>query len=388
MNKNMIKLSLLICFVFLGMLIPVYGTEDIRKSDTGLEYEEVLKIIDNNTATNPDLLNELSKQDNILAVYGTIPKKSSGVESYEWWLTLDSVAKSISKDEELLNSQYFSGIGAYTAGYLFIQILEENKDFVKTEDLEAMKKIVEKHAEMYGIQDVPLVIKVVKPAISFAANPNSYVKNPLGGLHIETNTSGGTLGYAVKFQNNFSKKGMVTVAHVLHFTSRPVYQSTSGIGSHLLGTPTSMNNSYDCVFIPETNTRKAQPYICDGAGNDLKVVGSAGSVSHNMLVEKSGSYSGFSQGYYIGTLYRQNFSIPSSNYTVETVGILEEKNYNPNLTVQKNVSIKGDSGGPVFSKFGSNAVMFGILEGGDGNGTAYFVYCNDIRDSLGVVPLT
>lgn len=386
--EKKIKLCLLVCIVLIGMLIPVYGAEDIRKSDTGLEEEQVLKIIDSNTATNPDLLNELVKQDDILAVYGTIPKKGDGVESYEWWLTLDSVAKSISEDKELLNSQYFAGIGAHTDGYLYIQISDENKDFVKNEDLEAMKKIVYNHAEMQNIKDVPLAFKVVKPAISFATNPNSFVKNPIGGLHIETNTSGGTLGYAARFQNNTSKKGVVTVGHVLHFTSRPVYQCTVGTSSHLLGTPSLMNNSYDCVFIPESSTRKVKPYLCDGAGNDLKVTGLTGSVSNNMLVEKSGSYSGFSQGYFKGTLYQQRFTTSTLNYTVASVGVLEEKNYNPDLEVQTNVSIPGDSGGPVFSKFGSNAIMFGILEGGDGEGTAYFVFCTDVRDSLGVVPLT
>ncbi|MDR2944912.1 MAG: hypothetical protein LBU81_07550 [Methanosarcinales archaeon] len=155
-----------------------------------MEYEEVLKIVDKKTAANPDLLNELSKQDDILAVYGTIPEKSGGAESYEWWLTLDSVAQSISEGKELMNSPYFSGIGAHTDGYLYIQILDEYKDFVKDEDLESMKKIVDKYAEMQNIKDVPLAFEIVPRAMPFAANPNSYVENPSDGLHIEANMIG------------------------------------------------------------------------------------------------------------------------------------------------------------------------------------------------------
>lgn len=34
MNRNIMKLSFLLCLALIGMLLPVYGAEDIRKSDT------------------------------------------------------------------------------------------------------------------------------------------------------------------------------------------------------------------------------------------------------------------------------------------------------------------------------------------------------------------
>ncbi|MDR2943983.1 MAG: S1 family peptidase [Methanosarcinales archaeon] len=151
-----------------------------------------------------------------------------------------------------------------------------------------------------------------------------------------------------------------------------------------------MSVPYDTIFVPQTTSRQVRPYIYDGAGNDLKVTGLTGSVSNNMLVEKSGITSGFTQGYYQGSLY-DTITISYNNSqgfnTLERVGVLYEKDYNANVTGTQNISYPGDSGGPIFSKFGNNAIIFGTLAGGDGEGTVSFIYGTDIRDELGVVPL-
>ncbi|MDR2943984.1 MAG: hypothetical protein LBU81_02705 [Methanosarcinales archaeon] len=178
MNNKTAKLSLLIFLIFVGFIVPAFATEDMRESDTGLEYEEVVKILEQSTPTTPDSLYELLKQDNVLAVYGKIPLKE-GIDSYEWWLKLEEVAESLANDKEFDKYDYTAGIGSHTDGYIYIQILEKNKESIKSQELDTIKKYVEKHAEMHGIKDVPLVIKVVKPMITFATNPNSYVANPL-----------------------------------------------------------------------------------------------------------------------------------------------------------------------------------------------------------------
>jgi hypothetical protein len=180
-----IKQVFLISLIFIAFAIPVYAVEDIRESDTGLEYEQILEIIESGTPTNPNLLNELSKQDNILAVYGTIPKKDSK-EAYEWWLALDKVAESLAKDKEFIEYEYIEGIGADTDGYIYIQILEKNKDLIKSQELETIKKYVDKHSEMQNIENIPLAIKIVKPARAFETNPNSGVSNPIERIQIIT----------------------------------------------------------------------------------------------------------------------------------------------------------------------------------------------------------
>ena len=129
--------------------------------------------------TNPDLLSELSEREDVLAVFGTIPKKESGAVSFGWWLTVDSIAASLARGGELHEiTPHVDGVGARTEGYLVIHISEANRDLVTTEDLESMKRIVAVYAEKQNVQDMPLVFKVRGPALAFPGPPPDPSTNP------------------------------------------------------------------------------------------------------------------------------------------------------------------------------------------------------------------
>lgn len=118
--------------------------------------------------TNPDLLSELSEREDVLAVFGTIPKKESGAVSFGWWLTVDSIAASLARGGELHEiTPHVNGVGARTEGYLVIIISEANRDLVTTEDLESMKKIVAIYAEKQNVKDMPLVFKARGPITAY-----------------------------------------------------------------------------------------------------------------------------------------------------------------------------------------------------------------------------
>ena len=159
--RNHLKLILL-CLILIGMIILAYGVGDIRESDTGLTDEQVHEIIVVHTPTSPDSFNELSKQEDVLAVFGTIPEKSSWDESFEWWLTVKKVAGSIDAEELREVSPYVRSIGAHLNGYLFVHISKTGKDSITTEDLESIKRIVAVHAKKQNIKDMPLIFSVAE----------------------------------------------------------------------------------------------------------------------------------------------------------------------------------------------------------------------------------
>ncbi|WP_316558735.1 hypothetical protein [Methanimicrococcus stummii] len=219
------------------------------------------------------------------------------------------------------------------------------------------------------------------------------VRPVVGGLMIATSTSGGTVGYAAKDVSNTSERGIVTVAHVFHFENTTSYQPRQSYGSNNeLGTFSRMSKVGDSVFIPMNSSDvKAVIYTGDGDDRLLDVIGYEGAISSGMRLSKSGVVSGYTEGSYYGVRYNQTFTVKNGtiNYTVNHVGVIEELS-------DESYSVPGDSGGPIYVKTVATingeqrdvAVLLGILEGGDGNGTVYYVPCTEIKDQLGVVPLT
>ncbi|MDL2261205.1 S1 family peptidase [Methanimicrococcus sp. OttesenSCG-928-J09] len=230
-------------------------------------------------------------------------------------------------------------------------------------------------------------------SVDWTGFPRERVRPLIGGLMIATSTSSGTIGFSAKEANDSNSRGIVTVAHVFHFENVTSYQPRKGYSDdNTLGKFSKMNKDGDSVFIPlNSSDVKAVIYAGEGNGELLDVIGYEGALSSGMTVSKSGIASGYSEGGYFGVRYNQTFTVKNGTvtYTVNHVGVLKELS-------EETVSIPGDSGGPVFVKtraliHGTEqdaAVLLGILEGGDGEGTVYYVPCTEIKDSLGVIPLT
>ncbi|MDR0767781.1 MAG: S1 family peptidase [Methanosarcinales archaeon] len=216
------------------------------------------------------------------------------------------------------------------------------------------------------------------------------VRPIVGGLMIATSTSGGTVGYAARDVNDSNSRGIVTVGHVFHFENQTAYQPRQA-GNTAIGTFSKMSQSGDSVFIPMNSSDvRAAVFTGDGDNRLLDVIGFEGAVSIGVPVNKSGISSGATEGLYSGVRYNKTFTIGGTiNYTVNSVGVIQESS-------QEKYSIPGDSGGPIFiitraTVNGTEqdvAVLLGVLEGGDGKGTVYFVPTTEIRDLLGVIPLT
>ncbi|MDV0444644.1 hypothetical protein MmiAt1_01760 [Methanimicrococcus sp. At1] len=215
----------------------------------------------------------------------------------------------------------------------------------------------------------------------------------VGGLMVATSTSGGTVGYAAKDISDSDIRGIVTVAHVFHFENKTAYQPRQGYtDGNKIGFFTKMSKDGDSVFIP-MNSSDVKAAIYTGEGDDriLDVIGHEGSVSSGMLLRKSGMVSGNTEGTYYGVRYNQTFTVKNGtiNYTVDHVGVIKESSAD-------SYSVPGDSGGPIYLQTDMKingtekdvAVLLGILEGGDGNGTVYYVPCTEIKENINVVPLT
>lgn len=230
-------------------------------------------------------------------------------------------------------------------------------------------------------------------ANDFEGLSTEKVRPIVGGLMIATSSSGGTVGYAAKEVNNPDSRGIVTVAHVFHFEDVTSYQPKQAYGnSNTIGTFSKMSKEGDSAFIPlNASDVKAAIYTGDGDNQLLDVIGYEGAISSGMPLSKSGVVSGNTEGTYYGVRYNQTFTVKNGtiNYTVNHVGVIKELS-------EESYSVPGDSGGPIYVKTRAMvngteqdvAVLLGILEGGDGDGTVYYVPCTEIRDRLGVTPLT
>ncbi|WNY27177.1 hypothetical protein [Methanolapillus ohkumae] len=140
----------------MSLISPVLGEEDLRKSvENPYTEEETKLIIDSTKQTNPTAFLSYSKNDNILAVYGEVPLKNKGVESYEWWLAISNTVDEIAEDEAFgkylaRNGGSIIGYGPCSEGYIIIQTDQELRSKITQNDLEQIQKIVDKYAEKNG----------------------------------------------------------------------------------------------------------------------------------------------------------------------------------------------------------------------------------------------
>ncbi|MDV0447634.1 hypothetical protein MsAg5_15430 [Methanosarcinaceae archaeon Ag5] len=231
----------LILSIILILTSPAFGA-DIRDlyKDTHTE-EEIQKIIDTASPTKPEVFSNYSKsnKENVLAVYGEIPVKKGGTEAYEWWLSISDTVISISNDQALgkyhyMNGGFITGYGPYSEGFITVKIDPEQRNKITEKDLSEIKNIVDQYAEKNGINNAPILI-ICEDIPRISSENESNKKDELsliiaqtdlyndsyrpiiGGTKITREFSNGstnyaTIGYAVRYVNNSSKTGVVTVA--------------------------------------------------------------------------------------------------------------------------------------------------------------------------------
>ncbi|WNY23955.1 hypothetical protein MmiHf6_12790 [Methanimicrococcus hongohii] len=164
MNLKMIILLLLILSPFITFASAASASETDSEihpfvenwMDIGVSREEAQKMLDSNPPTNPSELYEIAARGNVLAIYGEIPQKMSGADSYDWFMTVNEIVFSIAESGEL-NEYNHIGLGA--GNFMTIAIEEGREADLTDDDLEAMRAIVYKYAEASNVENFPLVIQ-------------------------------------------------------------------------------------------------------------------------------------------------------------------------------------------------------------------------------------
>ncbi|MDV0447674.1 hypothetical protein MsAg5_15850 [Methanosarcinaceae archaeon Ag5] len=398
-------LKFLIIFIILTSLImPVFGEEDMRKDPTcPLTKEEIQKRIDLTPPTNPEVLNQLKKDESILAIYGEIPERK-GEDAYDWWISIDNIAYSIAVDGAFEKYHYDNGgtvigFGPSCDGYIQITIYDELQNEVSSQDITEMKEIVEKYAAKKEIKNIPVVFRSSEMGQTsssienehenaekniLAAAPNYYsdkIRPIIGGISVYSSYTGpGTIGYVVKQTNNSSKRGFVTSAHLVDFQNISVYQPTVGI---LNGVGTSSvnatNKKVDAIYISPSTLHPFSVSAKIHTGNNqlVDVRGQLNPISGDFL-KRSGLNTTSTSGYFIE--YNYNYSLRDEQsgavtFTLDKVGVMNGT-----------TSQKKDSGGPIYIEGEGKVYIIGITQGHYGNLTI-FVPCSEITSKLGVEAL-
>lgn len=122
-----VKIILLVSII-LGSMSPAWGFEEegIYEQISPGEWVLTQKGMNMSPPLDPDLLNKLKNEENVLAVYGEIPQKE-GSESYDWFIALNTIASATAKDSamaELFDEYCINGIRVDADGYIAIEILE------------------------------------------------------------------------------------------------------------------------------------------------------------------------------------------------------------------------------------------------------------------------
>ncbi|MDV0445753.1 hypothetical protein MmiAt1_13480 [Methanimicrococcus sp. At1] len=172
----------LFAFIILGAtVIPAYADAETEKQIGPGEWRIGFDMIDSTPLMNPSLMDEFRNHENTLAVYGEIPE-ISGKAAHEHWTAVSQVAKAISKDsimQEYENRDFAIGIGAYIDGYVMIEISEGKEGEFTSEDIASFKETADKHAETFGIQNLPLIFQTKETPYGFEKSENEISKKTI-----------------------------------------------------------------------------------------------------------------------------------------------------------------------------------------------------------------
>jgi len=368
---------------------PVFGEEDIRKSENFTD-EQIKDLLSRSLPTQPDALEKFMKDENTLSISGSIPYLE-GEASYDWWLSIDSVAESIHNDKAFGKYLYSEGgpivgYGPMCEGYIQISIYDEMKGKITTEDIKEMSRIVEKYAEKESIKNIPIFMTY--------SNISGNYTGPLvqgGNVAATPNLGPGMFAFAVKQNNNSNSKGIITVAHLIDFnynnTNRPVYVNYI-LPNNLLGYATTINNRIDAIYVPYSNVT-CMMHI--GNNTQIKVYTGIDSASGTLL-NRYGTATGSTTGYLKGFEYDRVWNTGNTTITrtFDKVGYMNSST---------NVSEGGDSGGPIYcgmnittnGKTSHEALVLGMTFGNsklNNEPVSVFVPFREIQDKFNVTLLT
>ncbi|WNY28218.1 hypothetical protein MmiEs2_04020 [Methanimicrococcus stummii] len=373
------KKILIIFFILLSFSGIALGTEYLDENPFTVD-EQIAEIIKNNYSLNPKIFEDLKKSENTIAIYGEIPDKKSGMESYKWWVSICNISESMAidgalKEYSLINNGPVFGFGPENSGYILVYIDVDYEKKISDKELLSIRKTIEKYALNENIAEIPIVISYEEmPELEYERKHRPLV----GGVKINNQTQWiGTSGYSVKKGNI---NGFVTAAHCVDYTNMTVYQPSFS-SNNSVGTSTITYEYIDATFVPYNNVNASIYFENDSYpnGTNLSVGGYYSIKSVNDTVWKSGTTTGLTQGNLTGYLY--GYQTSGDGPEVFIMG-----------KIVPHISDGGDSGSPIFVIRGDGkAYLVGVLHGGIGefnvDGHTYFTPTGEINERLGVVPL-
>jgi hypothetical protein len=309
----------------------------------------------------------LKADSNVIETRGMVPEINENKEKIEW---LNSIKECINISEPELHpymKEYggpLTGFGTNYGGYLFVEFDPELDGKVDTSTIDKFYEIINSDAKQNKISEVPVVFRIGGTEIE--ESRSSYWRPLIGGIKIKDLwTVDSTLSFAaVDGQGN---KGYVMSGHAA--------MDAGGVGATIIqynggiGYVTDIVGLFsDSAWVQYSNVN---PKIYYDDTNIVRDVYNYGDPSLGFTVYKSGKQSGLTSGIVTEEYENQNS---------QTFGTLLDQ-FRATYS-----SAGGDSGAPVFTKYGTKVVIRGVHRGSYGSDATFSPISGVILD-LDVVPI-
>ncbi|WP_052402680.1 S1 family peptidase [Methanococcoides methylutens] len=361
--KSMLKISLGIMII--SILLTGFAWAVSSDSIQDESFEEYYYFPDYGSST----FDSLKEDSKLIESRGTVPVITEDKEKMEW---LDTIWECINNSGKELhpymkeNGGPLIGFGVDYGGYIFVEFDEEIKDVDKY-TIDKFYNIINANAKKVEIFDVPVVF--TKGEKVYLDSRTSIWNNLIGGIQIVRSTgTPSTLSFAA--EDSSGTKGFVISGHAAFNAGgvgASIYQPTTatkvGEVNYLTG------HFADAAWVEASNVED-NIYYTDV--DDVRDVRSYYDPSLGSKVYKSGIATGLTSGY----VNKRYFSVTHPNF-----GTLYDQfraDYD---------SAGGDSGAPIFSKYGDQVIIHGVHWGSTDTNT-YFSPISGVELDLDVTPLT
>lgn len=363
--KNITKISLSILLVSILLIGFAWaGASDSNQDESQDEsFEEEYYFPEYGANT----FDSLKKDSNTIETRGTVPKLTDDKAKVEW---LDTLWESINNSGSELhpymkeNGGPLIGFGVNYGGYIFVEFDEEIKDIGKS-TMDKFYSMIDTNAKNAEVSDVPVVFR--KGEKEYLDSRTTTWNNLIGGIKIVGGGSQSTLSFAA--EDSSGNKGFVMSGHAAMSAGgvgADIYQPTTArkvgevdyITGHFADAAwVEASNVNDDIYYDDTNdVRDVRSYYDPGLGTKVYKSGIATGLTSGYVLERYVEQSSNT----FGTLYRQF----SADYD----------------------SAGGDSGAPVFKKYGSQIIICGVHRSSYGD-TTRFSPISGVELDLDVTPL-
>lgn len=363
--KNMTKMALSILIIGIMLIGFAWAGPSDSSQDESFEEEYYFPEY------GPTTFDSLKKDSNVIETRGTVPTLTEDKAKVEW---LDSMRESINNSESELHpymKEYggpLTGFGVNYGGYIFVDFDEEVKDVDKS-TIDKFYNIIDANTKEAELSDIPVVFRKGKKV--HLDSRSTKWDDMIGGIEIKYQNSTGswfasTLSFAAEDSNG--NKGFVISGHSANTSGNvggDIYQGGRKVGdvtyitAHFADAAwVEANNVIDDVYYDDVDdVRDVRSFYDPSLGTKVYKSGINTSLTYGDVTEE---YKNINHPMY-GTLYDQ--------FSAE---------YN---------SGKGDSGAPVFKKYGSQVMISGVHWGSNST-HAFFSPISGVELDLDVEPLT